>query len=185
MRETPVFAMEERPSPASCEDETRPDGREDETRPDGREDGSPEDVFGGLAALPVEVCERRPTCLRCGYVMMMMMMRRSSTSLVPRSNPLGGSEAVTCLYVNLPFFRNKSVQETALSGALGLVRVRVRVMPRSHRKAPRTRLESGEVARLHTKSMYRRVPGASKAARRCASIQSQRLDAFQAPGTRL
>ena len=26
--------------------------------------------------------------------------------------PLGGSEAQTCLYVNLPFFRNKSDQET-------------------------------------------------------------------------
>ena len=31
---------------------------------------------------------------------------------MPPSKQLGGSEALTCLYVNLPFFRNKSVQET-------------------------------------------------------------------------
>ena len=40
--------------------------------------------------------------------------------LMPPSNQLGGSETLTRLYVNLPFFRNKSVQETALSA---LVRV--------------------------------------------------------------
>ena len=44
---------------------------------------------------------------------------------MPPSEQLGGSEALTCLYVNLPFFRNKSVRETALSSALGLVMVRV------------------------------------------------------------
>ena len=31
---------------------------------------------------------------------------------MPPSKQLGGSEALTCLYVNLTFFRNKSVQET-------------------------------------------------------------------------
>ncbi|CAL8252591.1 unnamed protein product [Arctogadus glacialis] len=31
---------------------------------------------------------------------------------MPPSKQLGGSEAPRCLYVNLPFFRNKSVQET-------------------------------------------------------------------------
>uniref|UniRef100_A0A8C5BE20 G protein-coupled receptor kinase n=1 Tax=Gadus morhua TaxID=8049 RepID=A0A8C5BE20_GADMO len=33
------------------------------------------------------------------------------------SKQLGGSKALTCLYVNLPFFRNKSVQEAPLRGS--------------------------------------------------------------------
>ena len=45
--------------------------------------------------------------------------------LMPPSKQLGGSEALTRLYVNIPFVRNKRVQETALSSALGLVRVSV------------------------------------------------------------
>lgn len=55
------IAMEDRlsPSPAFSTDEKHSDSFEDgET-----------DVFGDLAALPVEVCERRPTCLRCRYVL--------------------------------------------------------------------------------------------------------------------
>ena len=50
------------------------------------------------------------------------------STLVPPSKQLGGSEALTCLYVNLPFFCNKSVQETALSSALELVLVKVRLI---------------------------------------------------------
>ena len=36
------------------------------------------------------------------------------TCVMPPSKWLGGLEALTCLYVNFPFVRNKSVQETAL-----------------------------------------------------------------------
>ena len=72
MREIHVFAMEgclpseNRLSPAFCDDENHSDLCEESSPEDAEID-----VFGGLAALPVEVCERRPTCLRCGYVIMM------------------------------------------------------------------------------------------------------------------
>ena len=54
-----------------------------------------------------------------------MSLCHSEGRLLLPSKQLGGSEALTCLYINLPFFRNKSVQEIALSSALGLGLVRV------------------------------------------------------------
>ena len=40
--------------------------------------------------------------------------RLTAESWMPPSKQLGGSEALTCLYLNLPFFRNKRFQETPL-----------------------------------------------------------------------
>ncbi|KAM4634809.1 tRNA-uridine aminocarboxypropyltransferase 2 [Polymixia lowei] len=48
------------------------------------------DVFGDLAALPVEVCERRPTCLRC---------RRPQKVCLCPFLPVHPLEVSTCLYI--------------------------------------------------------------------------------------
>ncbi|KAG7264233.1 hypothetical protein CRUP_022238 [Coryphaenoides rupestris] len=61
----------------------------DDEHSDSLEDGET-DVFGDLAALPVEVCERRPTCLRC---------RRPQKVCLCPFLPVHPLEVSTCLYI--------------------------------------------------------------------------------------
>ncbi|XP_059214108.1 tRNA-uridine aminocarboxypropyltransferase 2 [Centropristis striata] len=79
--------------PGSCSsvssEETGPETGDSSPAEDGLVDGLV-DAFGGLAALPVEVVERRPTCLRC--------RRPQKVCLCPFLPPRP-LEVSTCLYV--------------------------------------------------------------------------------------
>ena len=66
----------------------------------------------GLNFLSMAVLGRTSRRRQSCPVPYLSMIAPPKLGLMLPSKQLGGSEAVMCLYANLPFFRNQSVQET-------------------------------------------------------------------------